>query len=137
MTERNWNFNWPIGNHTVKVITATSTGAGQTDCVLSPAEGEMWIVDFAEGYHNDDAAARVPSWIINDSNVSTEIWTSAAIAQFVVQQFYNDTKWAHPLVLYAPDILQFTCAAVAVGHVVVIKASVRVVKGIPNTWSKA
>jgi hypothetical protein len=118
------------GKPVVKSVSATSAGAGNTDCSLQPAAGEIWVVLWALGFHDDDAAGRNCQWRQTDGVTDCGVHTTAADAANVYRQLYDLGKYAAPIVVDENFKVYFRGVDLVAAHKVEVRALVHVIKGV-------
>ena len=130
--ERNLDLVFPVKN-----MQLASAGAGGNEYIgLTPASGELWIVDFACMLHDDNAAARVLSWNWYDGATNTVLYgTPAAVALSIYVQLYGNVfTGGKPLVCSASRYLRAGVVAAGAGKKVYLNAIVRKIRGV-EPWS--
>lgn len=125
----------------VKLLSATSAGAGTTRCDIKPSEGEVWDILWAVGYHDDDHAARTCVWHLDDGTTELVFYTEANLAVNTERGLYDpayggkNLSQAAILRVNAVHHVSFGCVDVTAGHTVKIKALVNVWRGV-EPWSQ-
>lgn len=125
------------------VKTATGAAAGTT-VDLQPSAGEIWIVAWAQGYHDDNGAPRVIGFQLNDGVSYVNVGTGVSVANGVCIPLYHTnpdgvagksgSDWAFPLVLNTAMKLTLVGVAIGAGKKLYINALVYRVRGI-GPWS--
>ena len=124
------------------VETVTSAG-GVATIDLTPPEGEVWVVAWAQGLH-DDGVARVLGFTLNDGVAAANIGPGASIAAGICLPLYATNpdgvagkagmEWALPLTLNHINHLTLTAASITAGKHVTINALVYRYRGF-GPWS--
>jgi hypothetical protein len=120
-----------------------SGGAGVATVDLQPAAGEIWIVAWAQGRH-DDTSARVSGFTLHDGVTAVNIGPGCSIAAAICLPLFatnpdgiagkQGNEWKLPLVLNATMHLSWTLVAITAGKIATIDALVYKYRGI-GPWS--
>jgi hypothetical protein len=118
--------------------------AAATSVDLAPARGEIWVIAWAQGLHDDNGGARVCGFQLHDGTTLVNIGPGAAIANGVCIPLYQTNpsgslagqEWQCPLILN--EVMHLTLAGVAIGggKKLYINALVYKFRGI-GPWSNA
>ena len=126
---------------------SSAGGVGTLD--LQPGVGRIWIVLWAVCWHDDNGAARVMNWMINDGvHVAMTLpANTAALANNVLLPIYTNNNpgatpsdyssigWAGPIVLNTDCYAQVQVAAIGAGKKAYYKAVVMEIRGI-RVWQQ-
>lgn len=119
------------GVPTVKQLSAISAGAGYTYVDLKPPRGEVWLVQGAKLWHDDDHAARTVAWWYNDGVTNTELWAETNVASGVHKQLYDVVKVPVPWTCNQIAYLRASAYdVVATDHRCYLYAVVHVLRGV-------
>lgn len=109
---------------------ASGAGGGSVYASLAPAaDGELWIVLAAAGFHDDDGGARLCYWRFYDG-AAGEGLTRENNAQLVFDQFYTKVPHSRPLVIHKGQRLDYMADGIVAGHLVNIRAIVAIIRGV-------
>lgn len=128
----------------VPMIKTVAGAAAATTVDLQPAEGEQWVVAWAQGLHDDNGGARTLGFSIHDGTNALNIGPGVAIANGVCIPLYQTNpdgvagkagqEWQLPLVLNSVCHLTLIGVAIGAGKKLYINALVYVYRGI-GPWS--
>lgn len=135
--ERSLNVVFPVKNGTES--SAAGDGAATVYASLQPPVGQLYIVDFASMWHDDNGAARAMYWYWYDGSTRTAMWaTPAAIANGLYYALYRHDAGAPsgglPYVCSYSSFLQAACVAAGAGKKAYLQYRVRVVHGV-EPWT--
>lgn len=123
----------------VPVVKSVAGVAAATSVDLQASEGEIWVVAWAQGLHDDNGAARVCGFQIHDGTTSVNVGPGVSIANGVTIPLYHTnpdgvagksgSDWELPLVLNGKTHLTLVGVAIGAGKKLYINALVYVFKG--------
>ena len=130
----------------VPVVKSVAGVAAATSVDLAPAEGEQWVIAWAQGLHDDNGGARVCGFQIHDGTTSINLGPGVSIANGICIPLYQTNpdgvagksgmEWTLPLVLNSVCHLTLAGVAIGAGKKLYINALVYVYRGI-GPWSNA
>jgi len=112
-----------------KTATSGALGGTETASLAVPADGELWVVLQASGFHDDDNGTLVCYWSFWDG-ASGEGLSRDGNAQLVFSQLYSKLGFTRPLVLHYGQRLDYIVDGTTAGHLVKIRAIVAVIRGV-------
>lgn len=128
----------------IPVPVSLAGAAAGTTVDLAPAAGEIWIVAWAQGLHDDNGGARVCGWQLHDGTTSVNIGPGVALTNGLCIPLYQTNpdgvagkggmEWALPLVLNQVTHLTLVGVAIGAGKKLYINALVYKYRGI-GPWS--
>jgi len=123
----------------VPVVKTVTGAAAATTVDLQPTEGELWVVAWAQGLHDDNGGSRVCGFQIHDGTTSVNVGPGVSIAYGITIPLYHTnpdgvagksgSDWGLPLVLNGKTHLTLVGVAIGAGKKLSINALVYVFKG--------
>lgn len=137
--ERSINLCYPVEFGTKS--SSAGDGAATVYATLQPPVGQLYLVDYAAMWHDDNGGNRVMYWYIYDGSTRTALWaTPTAIANGLYYPLYRSDagcpNGGHPFLLSYSHYLQAACVAAAAGKKAYMQYVVRVIHGV-EPWTNS